>query len=108
MNRLYPLTVFTAVFSFVYFACFVFGFTPVRYYPLLKQISTRDLPLSAGPAMGWYTWIVMGFCAGVAAAVICLLVPRRLGEKISPVLSWLLPVGIIAWRLSVERHWFFS
>jgi len=108
MNRLLPLGVFAGVFSFVYYLCFVLGYTPVRFYPLDNTITMQDLPRSAGPAMGWYTWIVIGAVAGLIAAVIAYVVPKNFSEKYGALLSWAIPGAVCIWILYVERHWFFE
>jgi hypothetical protein len=106
MSKMFPLAVFTAVFAVVYYACFVFGYTPVRYYPLLNELSTQDLPRTAGPAMGWYTWIVVGAVAGLVAGLVALLVPKGASERLAMGLSWIAPIGVIIWIMIVEWHWF--
>jgi hypothetical protein len=106
MNRIFPLAVFASVFSFVYYACFVFAYTPVQYYPLLNEISAEPLARVAGPAMGWFTWIVIGSIAGLVAAVVAYVVPKNLGDKWGPVMSWAVPVAVTLWIFYVEKHWF--
>lgn len=108
MNRIFPLAVFAAVFSFVYYLCFVLGYTPVQYYPLDGNISAEPLPRSAGPAMGWYTWIVVGSISGLVAAIIAYVVPKNLGERLGPAMSWAIPGGVALWVLYVEKHWFIT
>ena len=108
MNRLFPLGVFAAVFGVVYYGCFVFAYTPVRFYPLLGQISSQDLPRTAGPAMGWYTWIVLGSVSALVAALVAYVVPKNAGEKAGAVLSWAVPLAVTLWILYVEKHWFFE
>jgi hypothetical protein len=106
MSRLLPLGVFAAVFAFIYYFCFVFAITPVRFYPLTYDITTQDLPRSAGPAMGWYTWIVIGAVSGAIAAAVTYMVPKNIGEKAGAVLSWAVPLAVVVWMLWVEKHWF--
>ena len=106
MTRFFPLVVFTSVFAFVYYACFVFGYTPVRFYPLLGEISMQDLPRAAGPAMGWFTWIVIGAGAGLVAGIAAYLVPKTLGDKVWSGFSWLIPTAVCIWIIYVEWHWF--
>lgn len=106
MSKMFPLAVFTGVFAFVYYACFVFGYTPVRYYPLLGEFTTQDLPRTAGPAMGWFTWIVVGAVAGLVAGLAAMVVPKNIGERLAMGLSWVVPIGVCVWILIVEWHWF--
>ena len=106
MNRLFPLGVFATVFGIVYYSCFVFAYTPYRFYPLVGEISSQDLPRTSGPAMGWYTWIVIGAIAGLIAAAVTYFVPKAVGEKAGAVLSWAAPIGVAVWILFVEKHWF--
>jgi len=108
MNKIFPLAVFTAVFGLVYVACLVLGYTPVRYYPLTNEVTLQDLPRSAGPAMGWYTWIVIGAIAGLVAGVVALVVPKDLGERVAFGLSWIAPIGACVWIIFFEWHWFFG
>lgn len=106
MSKMFPLAVFTSVFAFVYYACFVFGYTPVRYYPLLNELTTQDLPRTAGPAMGWFTWIVVGAAAGLVAGLAAMLVPKNISERLAMGLSWIVPIGVCVWIIIVEWHWF--
>jgi hypothetical protein len=107
MSKLFPLAVFAGVFAAVYYACFVFGYTPYRYYPLNGEISAVDLPRTAGPAMGWFTWIVVGSLAGLIAAAVAYVVPKSTSEKAGAVMSWAIPLAVTIWILYVEKHWFF-
>ena len=108
MNRLFPLAVFATVFAVVYYGCFVFAFTPARFYPLIGEVSMQDLPRTAGPAMGWYTWIVIGSISALVASVVAYVVPKNAGEKFGAVLSWAAPLAVALWIRYVEKHWFFD
>ena len=108
MSRLFPLGVFAAVFAVIYYGCFVFAYTPVRFYPLNFDITTADLPRTAGPAMGWYTWVVIGSISGAIAAAVAYIVPKNVGEKAGAYLSWVVPLGVVIWMLWVEKHWFIA
>ncbi len=108
MTRIFPLAVFASVFSFVYYLCFVMGYTPFQYYPLGGDISATPLPRSSGPAMGWYTWIVVGSISGLVAGAVAYVIPKNLGERIGPALSWAIPAGVALWIFYVEKHWFIA
>lgn len=106
MKRAFPLTVFAVVFAAVYIICFVNGWTWLRYYPLTGEISTLDLPRTEGPAMGWYSWILQGFLAALAASVLALAVPQKLAQRIWPGIAWVGIVLISAYTFYYEWHWF--
>ncbi len=106
MRTAFALAVFASVFASVYLASFVFGWTLFRYYPLLAEFSTQDLPRSAGPAMGWYAWIVQGFVAAAVAAPLALALPRRWTDRAWPGLGWFVSVLLILCTGYYELHWF--
>ncbi len=106
MNTSFALKVFAGVASIAYIAAFVHGYTPFRWYPLLGEASLDDLPRSAGPAMGWYSWIVVCSIAGAIAAIIALFIPKGLTERIGPTLGWVVPGLVILYTFYYEWHWF--
>ena len=106
MSRSLSLTVFTVVFAAVYILCFVNGWTLFRYYPLSGEITTLDLPRSAGPAMGWYAWIVQGFVAAVATTLLAIIIPKKYADKIWSGCAALGIALIIFYTLYYEWHWF--
>ncbi|HCX15129.1 MAG TPA: hypothetical protein DGZ24_07425 [Rhodospirillaceae bacterium] len=108
MNKLFALIVFAGVASIVYIAAFVEGYVLFRYYPMLGEATMDDLPRSAGPAMGWYSWIVVCAIAGAIAGIIALFIPTRLTERIGPTMSWLVPGLVVIYTFYYEWHWFFE
>lgn len=106
MSRSFPLIVFTAVFSVVYIAGFVNGWTLFRYYPLTGEISLQDLPRTSGPAMGWYAWIAQGFVVGLTAALIARIVPSKLAERVWSGFAWFVPFLVVLYTFYFEWHWF--
>ncbi len=106
MKRGLAVAVFTGVFAGVYLASFINGWTLFRYYPLTGELTTLDLPRTAGPAMGWYAWIVQGFAAAVLLAGLVLLLPRQWTDRAWPGLSGVVALLIIVYTFYVEWHWF--
>jgi hypothetical protein len=94
------------VFSAVYLASFLNGWIWFRYYPLTGTITTADLPRTAGPAMGWYAWIVQGFVAGLAAALIARLLPQRIAERLWSGWTAVGTIAVLAATFYFEWHWF--
>ncbi len=106
MRKAFALAVFAGVFASVYIASFLNSWTLFRYYPLTGQLTTEDLPRTAGPAMGWYAWIVQGFVVAAIAAAIALLLPRHLTDRAWPALGGLLSLLVVVYTFYVEWHWF--
>lgn len=106
MSRSFPLSIFAIVFAGVYIYSFATGWTMFRYYPLIGEITTLDLPVTEGPAMGWYSWIAQGFVAGSIVALLALAVPRSLAERVWSGIAWAGIVLIIVYTFHYEWHWF--
>lgn len=106
MKHPLALAVFAIVFSAVYLAGFLNGWITFRFYPLNNELSTADLPRTAGPAMGWYAWIVQGFVAGLIAALIARLVPQATAERLWPGLAGAGVALVVAATFYFEWHWF--
>lgn len=106
MRKPFALAIFAAVFAAVYIASFVNAWTLFRYYPLTGEITTQDLPRTAGPAMGWYAWIVQGFVIALGAALVASLVPQRLTDRVWSGLGWLSAALVVLYTFYYEWHWF--
>ena len=106
MSTSFALKVFTAVLSVVYIFGFVSGWTEFRFYPLTGELSMQDLPRSAGPAMGWYSWIAQGLVAALVAAAVALAVPKRWADQLWSGFTWLVPIAVILYTFYFEWHWF--
>jgi hypothetical protein len=108
--RVFP--VFSVAFAVVYFYSVFTDTGPIRYYPLLSQWSLESLgtPDEVGPVMMWYGWVINGVVAGVVAALLAMLAPRRSLERIwaGPAV-WvvvLLPVALFLVILYRLREYF--
>jgi hypothetical protein len=106
VRRAFALAVFTGVFASVYLACFLNGWTLFRYYPLTGELTTLDLPRTAGPAMGWYAWIVQGFVVATVAGLLGWLLPEKWAGKIWSGVGGLSALAVFLVTFYVEWHWF--
>ncbi len=106
MNVPFALKVFAGVVSIVYIVSFLQGYTLIRWYPLLGEASLEDLPNTAGPAMGWFSWILQSFVIGAIVAAAALFVPKNLTARIGPTISWLVPLLVSVYTVYAEWHWF--
>ncbi|MBM3514027.1 MAG: hypothetical protein FJX59_09955 [Alphaproteobacteria bacterium] len=106
MRHPFALGVFAVVFSAVYLAGFLNGWITFRFYPLNNVISLDDLPRTAGPAMGWYAWIVQGFVAGLAAGLIAAAIPKRITDKLWSGWAAVGVILLVAATFYFEWHWF--
>ena len=92
------------LFGIVYITAFYYNVSVLMYYPALSRFSLTVLPFQdAGPAILWYGWVgVAAIVSGVVAAI----VPGRWSERLSPSVSWIVPVLVIVGILIYERRWF--
>jgi len=103
------LKVFSLVYGVAYFGLFLYSeFTKVamfRYYPVLGQFNRAALPLeTAGPPILWYSWLIG---AAAIAAVLALIVPPRLGDRLGR--NWVcgVPAALLLAIIVYERRWFY-
>ena len=106
MRRAFAPALFTLVFATVYLFSFINGWTLFRYYPLTGQLTTLDLPRTAGPAMGWYSWIAQGFVAALALSLLASLLPSKLTDRVWSGLGWFGCGLLVLYTFYVEWHWF--
>jgi hypothetical protein len=55
--------------------------------------------------MSWYGWIAT---AALPAALICVVVPRRWGDRVPAAVFWLVPVAMLLAGWYREKSWFVS
>ncbi len=106
MSKPFALAVFAVVFATMYLLGFINAWTTFRYYPLIGEFTTQDLPKTNGPAMSWFAWIAQGLAAGLVAALIALIVPRKLADKLWFGVIWFVPTLLIVYTFYFEWHWF--
>ena len=106
MFRPASLAAFAAVFACVYLLGFANGWTSFRFYPLNNLLTFADLPRSAGPAMGWYAWIVQGLIAGLLAGMAVAVVPQRWSERFGAGIAAVIVAILIVTTFVIEWHWF--
>jgi hypothetical protein len=104
MNRLFNARVFSVVFGIGYALAITINYPLFRYYPLVERFSLHDLvDRTLGPAMSWYGWIVI---AAIPAALLAIVVPNRIGDRIPEVVLWVLPFVVLIAGFYCERGWF--
>lgn len=106
MRNPIALGLFAISFTAVYFASFMNGWALFRFYPLTNTFTTADLPRTAGPAMGWYAWIVQGFVAGVVASFLAHLIPKSWANRVWSGWTAAGIISVAAFMFYVEWHWF--
>jgi len=112
MSRYAQFKVFSILFGVVYTLCFYLQgayplspwWAPFRYYPAIAEWHVeRQPPETAGPAILWYAWLAEAF---VFSALVSVVVPRRLADRISAGSVWIIPAALIVVILVYERRWF--
>ncbi|MSR07317.1 MAG: hypothetical protein EXR93_09675 [Gemmatimonadetes bacterium] len=96
--------IFSIAFGAFYTAFFISLWSPFRYYPMLNKFSLAPIEgPEAGPPILWYGWVA---AALVSSAVLALIVPRRLADRLWHGYTWLLPAITLVVILVSQRHWF--
>ncbi len=90
------------LFGIVYLTAFYLDWSPFRYYPETRAFHLKATPQD-GPAILWYGWVASGV---FGAAVLALLVPRTLADRLRPGWAWFVPLVIVVLLLIYERRWF--
>jgi hypothetical protein len=109
VTRYARLNTFSILFGLIYMGFFFVNefhqFSLFGYYPFLGRFSRERLPLAeAGPAIFWYAWIVCGL---VVSAVLTMLVPSRVAERLGRTWVWAVPAALLFATLVYERRWFY-
>jgi len=103
------IPVFSAAFLVAYAVAMHFNLAPFTYYPQVGAFASGVAKPSPqlGPAMYWYGWLSVALVAAAAvAALVELLVPQPLTRRAAPLLSWTIPLLVIAFFLWDLRSWF--
>ena len=102
------LPVFSVVFLIAYAAAMHFNLAPFSYYPLVGRFAAgvaKPTP-ELGPAMYWYGWLTDALVVAVAVAAVVGLLPERLIGRASALLSWTVPILVLAFFVWDLRSWF--
>jgi len=103
MNRQGSLLVLSFVGAIAYVLAYNFNWPVFGYYPLIGEFHLHAQPKSSGPAMLYYGWITT---AAIAAVVLAVIVPSRIGAKLPASLGWIVPLVLILFTFVYDRHWF--
>lgn len=102
MNRP-SLKVFSILFGIAYSVCFYMEWALFRYYPETNRFYWKMHPQD-GPAILWYGWIASAL---LVSGAIALIVPRRLADRVSNDMVWMVTVALVVVILIYEKQWFF-
>lgn len=97
------LIVFSLAACVAYTLAYYFDWSLFRYYLTEGRVQFSALPESAGPPILWYGWLATASLMGAGLAGV---MPRRLIERLSPDLVWLIPITAILAALMYELRWF--
>lgn len=97
------LKIFSLLFGLVYAIVFYMEWAIFRYYPETNAFYLKAHP-DNGPAILWYGWLA---AATVVSAVVALIVPRSLADKVSPEAVWGVQILLVVVMFIYEKQWFF-
>ena len=96
--------VFMVAFCFAYACVFAMNWPLFSYYPLHGQFTWGHHALQGmGPAMAWYGLMAS---AGIAAALVALIVPDRAIDRVLRNYLWLFPCAAMLTCVFLLRHFF--
>jgi hypothetical protein len=105
LERLFP--VFGAAFAVIYAVVLDYNWALFTYHPKLAIWDAGVAAPKDGPAMYWYGVVATSFLAALAVtAVIGLVVPENIKARAWSGLTWLLPVGSIAFLVWLLMPYF--
>ncbi len=107
LSRAFPA--FSAAFCVIYLSSMYFhpNLTLFTYSPRLGQWFAGVPDLGRGaPGMYWYSWLVTGLIAGLAAGAVALALPENLRNKVWSGWTWVVPVVLTVILAYIERTWF--
>ena len=109
MNITRSLPAFSVGFLIVYLCSLLLhpDLTIFTYAPRTGQWhpGVPDLGKS-GPGMFWYSWLATAFLGGLSMAVLALVAPQNLREKVWSGWVWVTPVVLTVILMYIERTWF--
>jgi hypothetical protein len=94
--------IFSILYGFAYAASFYWDWALFRYYPETREFHWRMTP-DVGPPILWYGWLV---AAAVISAVVAMVVPTRIADRISSEWVGILAVVAVVGILIYEMRWF--
>jgi hypothetical protein len=95
--------IFSLLFGAIYYASvWQVDWALFYYYPETNKFYLTAHP-DDGAAILWYGWLAT---AALVSVPLALLVPRRIADRVSNELLWLIPVGAIVAIFYHESRWF--
>jgi hypothetical protein len=93
------------LFAVSYSLCFYYNWPLFAYYPQVNEFHlSTALQSELGPPILWYGWMAT---AALFSAVVAVVVPRSLADRLWPGLAWAVPGATILAILIYEKRWFF-
>ncbi len=96
------LTVFALVFPVVYVVSYYNELAIVRFYPMVGELHLNIQPTTFGPAMIYYTWVVI---SALLALIVGFAVPPRWTAHLWTGWIWVVPVAATLFTFIYETRW---
>lgn len=98
--------VFAVTYSVAYLVAVWHNYALFTYHPVLGEIAWGVEKSRDGPAMYWYGWMSTALLAALAACAIAALVPARMLQRLSPAVSWTIPLTVLLGIAYMLRNYF--
>lgn len=100
MTTPHRISAFAIVFSIVYPIAYVVSvehnYALFTYHPAIGEFGAGVQKAKDGPAMYWYGWLATAAIIAAVASFVAALLPAPLTRRLSPALTWLAALAVLA------------
>jgi hypothetical protein len=88
--------VFAVVYAIAYLVCVEGNYALFTYHPAINEFGMGVQKAKDGPAMYWYGWLATATAVAAVAGFVAALLPAPLTRRLSPSLTWLAALAVLA------------
>lgn len=106
-SRAAPLAmIFAVTYCVIYVVAVWNNYALFTYHPVLNEIGWGVEKSRDGPAMYWYGWMSTAALGALAASLVAWPLPQRVLQRVSPAVSWTIPLGVLLAIAYMLRNYF--
>lgn len=98
--------VFAVTYCVIYIVAVWNNYALFTYHPVINEIGWGVEKSRDGPAMYWYGWMSTAALGAAGACLMAALLPQRLLQRLSPAVSWTIPLCVLLAIAYMLRNYF--